>query len=154
MGPGQPQGGQSSGPGRSPDACTEASEPDQVPEARPSAQRVPELGPADSPRRAWRALRMFPPQAAQPRNCAAMRPAWLRQAAQLRGLRQGSVLWVGPCGWALCSSRTGPGPVGKPQRRPDLSARSRRFVQVTRVPRSIGERLTYSSTESKIRRSN
>lgn len=58
------------------------------------------------------------------------------------------------CGWALCSSRTGAGPVGKPQRRPDLSARSRRFVQVTREPRSIGERLTYSSTESKIRRSN
>ena len=82
----------------------------------------------------------------QPRNCAAMRPAWVRQAAQLRGL--------GVVGGPSLAAAQAPVRSASP-RMPDPSARSRLFLQVTQAPRSIGEeRLTYSSTESKIRRSN
>lgn len=114
LGQGQPQAEQKPRPGKSPDAPTETPEPDLEPEVRPRAQRVPEPGLVCSPRRAWRTLRMFPPQAApaqELRRHEAGLGAPGRPAPRARG-----------CGWALSSSRTGAGPVGEPKKAGSLRA--------------------------------
>ena len=104
----------SPGPGKSPDAPTETPEPDLEPEVRSRAQRVPEPGPVGSPRRAWCALRMFPPQAAPAQE--------LRRHEAGLGEPGRPALRARCCGWALSSSRTGAGPVGEPKKARSLRA--------------------------------
>ena len=119
-------------------------ERDLEPEVRPRAQRVPEPCPAGSPRRAWRALRVLPSP-----GTAAARPVWVRQPAQLRGLGKGSALGVGPL----------PQPHRRrSSRRAPAKARSFRAIAALRAGDPSAtfdrrERLTHSSTESKIHRS-